>query len=323
MSTALNATGRPILFSICNWGEDYPWLWASTIANSWRMSGDIWDTFDKYDVRCPCEGPDSYACQNPNGIHCSVTNILNQVSFIARKGRPGAWNDLDMLEVGNGAMSESEYVAHFSMWSAVKSPLIMGNDLRIMTPEALTILNNPAVIAINQDPLGVPAGRRWIYPADDTGSRGEIQLWSGKLTSTSGGTYNDMVVLLVNGGLNTLVMNATLLDIFDDFAFTAKSKLIASSWEVRDLWAGRMSLDNATRIINGTAASNSSDPYAAWYNATETSYAKGLAMNNSLLLGSPVTTVEPTGTVLASVEAHGAAIFRLRYVAPSGAKDEL
>lgn len=112
MSEALNATGRPILYSLCNWGQDHPWDWAQTIANSWRMSGDVYDSFDRPDARCPC---DTYECSNP-GYHCSVTNILNKAASILSKSQPGAWNDLDMLEVGNNGMSDDEYITHFSMW---------------------------------------------------------------------------------------------------------------------------------------------------------------------------------------------------------------
>lgn len=100
MSDALNATGRPILYSMCNWGSDRPWNWAQTIANSWRATGDITDSFDAPDVRCPCTGDEGNDCPLP-GFHCSVMNILNKVAAFPSKAQPGAWNDLDMLEVGN------------------------------------------------------------------------------------------------------------------------------------------------------------------------------------------------------------------------------
>ena len=112
MSDALNATGRPILYSMCNWGQDHPWDWAQTIANSWRMSGDVYDSFDRPDARCPC---DTYECSLP-GFHCSVMNILNKAAPVLNKAQPGAWNDLDMLEVGNSGMTDDEYITHFSMW---------------------------------------------------------------------------------------------------------------------------------------------------------------------------------------------------------------
>ena len=112
MSDALNHTGRPIFYSLCNWGTDYPWDWGQTIANSWRATGDIYDSFDRADPRCPCE---TWDCALP-GFHCSVMNILNKAAPIVDKGRPGGWNDLDSLEVGNSGMSEDEYILHFTMW---------------------------------------------------------------------------------------------------------------------------------------------------------------------------------------------------------------
>lgn len=107
MSRALNATGRNILYSMCNWGQDHPWDWAYSIANSWRVSGDIYDKFDRPDVRCPCEGYKEGAdCWFP-GYHCSVMNILNKMASYAHRGQPGGWNDLDALEVGNVSLSSS------------------------------------------------------------------------------------------------------------------------------------------------------------------------------------------------------------------------
>ena len=82
------------------------------MANSWRMSGDVYDSFNRPDARCPCT---TYECSLP-GFHCSVTNIINKAAPVLNKAQPGAWNDLDMLEVGNGAMSDDEYKVHFSMW---------------------------------------------------------------------------------------------------------------------------------------------------------------------------------------------------------------
>lgn len=97
---------------MCNWGEDYPWNWAQTMANSWRMSGDIYDAFDRFDDRCPCTTWDCALA----GFHFSVMNILNKVAAFPDKGRIGSWNDMDNLEVGNGGMTDDEYKLHFSMW---------------------------------------------------------------------------------------------------------------------------------------------------------------------------------------------------------------
>lgn len=274
---------------------------------------------------------------------------MNKASFIVSKAQPGAWNDLDMLEVGNGAMTDAEYVAHFSMCksfpislsqlayqkigAAAKSPLILGNDIRIVPAKDLAILSNAAVIAVNQDPSGSSAARRWMYSTDSTDAYGgsALQLWSGSLKSTTGGQYNDMVVLLINGANETMVMNATLVDIFVDSGAAGTARQVKISWEVRDLWANRMSEAEAQAIIDASSATgNATNGYNATmvgsgrYNATKTSYAQGLKNNDTLLLGNVTTTVGPSGTVTATVERHGAALFRLRAL-PTGVKkrDEL
>jgi len=258
---------------------------------------------------------------------------MNKASFIVSKAQPGAWNDLDMLEVGNGAMTDAEYVAHFSLWAAAKSPLILGNDIRVVPAKDLAILSNAAVIAVNQDPSGSSAARRWIYSTTsaDVYSGSAIQMWSGNLISTTGGTYSDMVVLLINGANETTVMNATLADIFVDNGAAGTAAEVKISWEVRDLWANRMSESEAQGIINASSATgNATTGYNATtvgsgrYNATRTSYAQGLKNKDELLLGNVSTTVSPSGTVTATVDPHGAAMFRLRAV-PTGVKkrDEL
>ena len=289
------------------------------------------------------DGPDAWNCNLP-GFHCSVTNIMNKASFVVSKAHPGGWNDLDMLEVGNGAMTDAEYVAHFSMCeflptaisrihcltvnpgAAVKSPLIMGNDIRSVAPADLSILSNAAVIAVNQDPSGRSAARRWWYATDgtDVNGRPAIQMWSGSLQSTTGSDQSDMVVLLINGNDNTTIMTATLADIFFDDGPAGTARQVKMSWEVRDLWASRMSDDEAAAIIAAssssatagdvTAGDNATMVGAGKYNATKTSYAEGLAQKNPLLLGIVSTTVQPSGTLTATVDPHGAAMFRLRAV---------
>lgn len=107
MWTALNATGQPMLYSLCNWGEDYPHTWGMSIANSWRISGDIYDSFSRPDDLCSCETASDPHCVAP-GSRCSVLNIINKVAPYVDRGQPGGWNDLDMLEVGNGGMSDEE-----------------------------------------------------------------------------------------------------------------------------------------------------------------------------------------------------------------------
>lgn len=91
----------------------------TTIANSWRISGDVYDSYNRPDDRCPCDGPDAWDCGLP-GFHCSTLNILNKASFIVSKAQSGGWNDLDMLTVGLGGQTDAEYVTLFSMWCATK-----------------------------------------------------------------------------------------------------------------------------------------------------------------------------------------------------------
>ncbi|MEZ0242367.1 MAG: glycoside hydrolase family 27 protein, partial [Sphingomonas sp.] len=103
MSDALKATGRPVVLSICEWGQNKPWLWASKIGNLWRTTGDIWDSFDKQDKE-----------------HSWANNMLvivDQNEPLWPYAGPGHWNDPDMLEIGNGGMSDTEYRSHFSLWA--------------------------------------------------------------------------------------------------------------------------------------------------------------------------------------------------------------
>lgn len=130
MRDALEATGRPIVYSICEWGENKPWEWAADVGNLWRTTGDISDSWG------------------------SMVSIMKQNLPLASAAGPGHWNDPDMLEVGNGGMTDTEYRTHFSMWSVMAAPLLIGSDLRKATPETFEILSNREVIAVDQDPLG-------------------------------------------------------------------------------------------------------------------------------------------------------------------------
>lgn len=208
----------------------------------------------------------------------------------------------------------------------------MGNDIRIIKPSDLAILSNAAIIAINQDPEGNSATRKWMYTTDDIDADGRaaIQLWTGSLKSTTGGDYDDMVVLFINGNNKPTVMNATLADIFIDSGPSGTAAQVEISWEVRDLWANRMSNAEAQEIIsissatrNATTGYNATTAGAGRYNATKRSYAEGLAQNDPIILGNITTTVKPSGTVVATVDPHGAAMFRLRAVPTAVKRDEL
>jgi len=162
MRNALRATGRPIVFSLCEWGRSKPWEWARGVGHLWRTTGDIADSWGSW------------------------TRLLDQQVELYKYAGPGGWNDPDMLEVGNGGMSTAEYRAHFSFWSILASPLIAGNDIRTMTPEIRGILLNKDVIALNQDPLGSQARKI----RDD----GNYEVWAKPL---QGG---DWAIALLNRG---------------------------------------------------------------------------------------------------------------------------
>ncbi|OQU95726.1 hypothetical protein CLAIMM_01902 [Cladophialophora immunda] len=314
MSNALNSTGRDFVYSLCNWGDDKPWEWASTIANSARISGDIQDSFSMPTTSCPC-GPDEYYCQLP-GYGCSVMNILGKASSIRSKNQAGYYNDLDMLEVGNGGMSYDEYKVHFSMWAAIKSPLIMGNKLDQLSPEDYAILTNPAVLAISQDPSVSAVSRTVTQQVDDKDAWGfgEVQVWQGSLSN------GDQVVAFLNAGNNSRTMSYSLVDVFGGLRTNTNAQ---KSWDLFDVWGNHtvMSTEVAAQVLNGTLAVGNATGY---YNASETTWATGLNQSNPLLIGTPAGTVQGGGTLQAEVPRHGIQMWRLRQAGGSGKKrDEL
>ena len=141
ISDALRAAGRPILLSMCEWGNSHPWKWARDVGHSWRTTPDIWCDFDSLRVF-------------PGYTQFGVMQCINFNDSLRQYAGPGHWNDPDMLEVGNG-MTENEDRAHFTMWCMMASPLILGNDLRNMSDATRRIILNKEMIAIDQDPLGV------------------------------------------------------------------------------------------------------------------------------------------------------------------------
>jgi alpha-galactosidase len=305
MSQALNATGRDIVYSMCNWGNDDPYDWAYTIANSGRMSGDIYDSFNRPDDRCPCT--EAVGCAWP-GFHCSVMNILNKMPAIQSRTMSGYFNDMDMLEIGNGGQSDSEYVVHFTMWALNSSPLLIGTNIGTLSPANLAIYSNPAIIALNQDKSAGAAIRKWRYEVnpDETG-QGEISLWTRTMAN------GDTVIALLNAANSTMSMNATMNDIFFDQrtagAYQAPPEL-SQTWDVYDLWANRMSEEEAAAVINGTTALSGNS--TTRYNATATSYADGIKANSTALMGVHVGSIAPSGTFSAKIARHSVGVYRLR-----------
>ena len=156
MRDALRAAGRPILFSMCEWGTSKPWTWAREVGHMWRTTGDIGLSFSDPAVFTGDWKPRT------------VMQNFDDNAGLRRYAGPGHWNDPDMLEVGNG-MSVNQDRAHFTMWCMMAAPLILGNDIRAMSDETAAIVTDRDVIAIDQDPLGVQ-GLRY---ATDNG----LEIW--------------------------------------------------------------------------------------------------------------------------------------------------
>jgi len=140
MSKALKKAGRPIVFSLCEWGTNKPWLWAENVGQLWRTTGDISAVFDGY-------------IDHGTWKQAGVMLIADLQKGLREYAGPGHWNDPDMLEVGNG-MTENEDRAHFSLWCMFAAPLIAGNDITKMSKATNDILTNKEVVAIDQDKAG-------------------------------------------------------------------------------------------------------------------------------------------------------------------------
>jgi alpha-galactosidase len=224
MSDALVSAGRPVVFSMCEWGESEPWKWAAPWGHLWRTTGDITSCFD---------------CVVDHGTWKSwgILQILDKQAGLRAYAGPGHYNDPDMLEVGNG-MSQAEDRAHFSMWAMLAAPLIAGNDLSTMSKETLAILNNKEVIRVDQDPLGIQ-GFRYLMT-------GDLEVWAKPL---SGG---DVALAFLNRGLTAAPIN-----------FDWQKHAIKDDWSkrqfdfqkqkhtVRDLWSG-MDLGTTERPLVGS-----------------------------------------------------------------------
>ncbi len=203
MGKALKESGRPIVYSLCQYGWDAPWEWAPALGgNLWRTTGDVQANW------------------------MSIYDIINENAGLAKYAGPGHWNDPDMLEVGNGQPGRNGQVrlltmpenrAHFSMWAMMAAPLLAGNDLPNMKPEVKAILTNKDVIAIDQDKLGRAGTRAYID--------GELEVWTRHL---SGGA---MAVAVLNAGADRTSSHPFHLDL-------AKLGLHGPQ-KGKDLWTGK------------------------------------------------------------------------------------
>ena len=197
MHKAILATGRPIVYSLCQYGWNDVWQWGPEVGgNLWRTTGDINDHYSR----------------------------MEQIGFaqagLSKYAGPGHWNDPDMLEVGNGGMKPEEYRQHMTLWVILAAPLLAGNDLSKMTPETLALLTNKEVIAVDQDALGKQGDRAW--------AEGPSEVWTKPLSSgsTAIGIFNraeserPITVHLRQIGIGE---NAKLRDLWKGAAVEAKN----------------------------------------------------------------------------------------------------
>ena len=204
MSDAIKESGRPIILSICEWGEHEPWKWGKGIGHLWRVTADI---------------RDCYQCLFDWG-GVGVLNVIDKMADLYPYAGPGHWNDAEMLEVGNGGMTKDEYITHFSMWCMLAAPLMAGNDLTKMDKDTHEILTNKEVIAVDQDPMG-EQGRRFM-------DMGEKEIWAKPLS---------------NGELAVCFLNRTDFPWKLDYNWRAQTiyfanevNIHANEYVIRDLW---------------------------------------------------------------------------------------
>ena len=188
MGDAIKATGRPIVYSLCQYGVDQPWKWGPEVgASMWRTTDDIEDSYGRMIA-----------------IGFSQTGL-------SKYAGPGHWNDPDMLEIGNGKMTDEQYQTHMTLWVMLAAPLLAGNDLSKMTDADKRLLLNKEAIAIDQDELGRQGDRLYVS--------GDLEVWTKPL---SGGR---MAVGMFNRSWSTRDVSVDLAEIG-----------FKSGGTVRDVW---------------------------------------------------------------------------------------
>jgi alpha-galactosidase len=195
MGDALAATGRDIVYSICEWGTNDPWLWGRDVGGHlWRTTGDITDSWE------------------------SVMSLLDQQVGLEAYSGPNGWNDPDMLEVGNEGLTRAESRAHMSLWSLLNSPLLAGNDLRAMPTWALRQLTDADVVAVNQD----WGGEQGSKLRDD----GDSEVWTKPMSDGS------VAVVLLNRGAATdaIAVTADELDLPQAARFKVRDVWSDQEW---------------------------------------------------------------------------------------------
>ncbi|MBN1378250.1 MAG: glycoside hydrolase family 27 protein [Gammaproteobacteria bacterium] len=222
MRNALYAAGRPIVFSVCEWGDNDPWLWGKDVGHLWRTTGDIYPCWD---------------CEYNHGSWSSwgVLRVIEMREGIREYAGPGHWNDPDMMEIGNG-MTVNEDRAHFSMWAMLAAPLIAGNDIRNMSTETLKILTNRGVISIDQDKLGIQAFKHF--------TKDYVDVWFKPLDN------GDWAVTFLNRDQKpkNISFNWKREDVMDELS-KRNARFDKAIYKIRDLWAHE-DLGTTKEILN-------------------------------------------------------------------------
>jgi alpha-galactosidase len=210
MRDALYSAGRPVVFSLCEWGNNKPWAWASSVGHLWRTTGDISAVFDG-------------TVDHGNYSSLGVLYILDLQEGLRKYAGPGHWNDPDMLEVGNG-LSDSENRAHFSMWCMLAAPLMAGNDIAGMNREVKAVLTNKDVIAVNQDSLGIQGFK---YFSEDS-----LEIWFKPLKD------GDWAMCLLNRKSTVKEVKFNWKDhVIIDPDFNYRPEFLKAKYSLTNLWA--------------------------------------------------------------------------------------
>jgi alpha-galactosidase len=226
MRDALYTAGRPIVFSLCEWGNDKPWEWGKQIGHLWRTTGDISAVFDG-------------VVDHGSWKSWGVMQILDMQTGLRVHAGPDHWNDPDMMEVGNG-MTVNEDRAHFTMWCMLAAPLMAGNDLQNMSRETLQILTNREVIAVDQDSLGIQGFK---YSAQD-----QLEIWFKPLI------HNQWAVCFLNRGTTEKKVEFawaehTVADSLSKNSISFKHQV----FDIRDLWTKKSLGNTRKRFTTGIA----------------------------------------------------------------------
>jgi alpha-galactosidase len=241
MRDALLASGRQIFYSLCEWGQDSVWTWGAGVGNSWRTTSDIQANFG------------------------SIMSILDQQVGLEQYAGPGGWNDPDMLEVGNGGLTDTESRAHFSLWALLNAPLIAGNDIRSMSATTQAILTNTDVLAVDQD----WGGRQGHKIRDD----GDQEVWAKPMSSGS------VAVVLLNRAASTSTISTTAAQV---------GLAATTSYGLKDLWS------KATSTSTGAISASVPAHGVAMYLVTGAGQASPSASAPRSASPSPVVSTSPS-----------------------------